>query len=131
MSALASAAPGGNSIDQMARTVYVGGLEEQVDKTVIMAAFQTFGEIKKVELPIERGTSKHRGFAFVEFYEEGDAKDAVDNMNESELYGRTLRVNMARQPGSSGPDPHKPIWADEFLYRQKLVEQSSAQGGSR
>ncbi|KAF4742890.1 hypothetical protein FOZ62_023051 [Perkinsus olseni] len=66
-------------------------------------------------------------FAFVEFYEEGDAKDAVDNMNESELYGRTLRVNMARQPGASGPDPYKPIWADEFLYRQKLVERSNAE----
>lgn len=48
----------------------------------------------------------HRGFGFVEFDEEEDATEAAKNMDNSELYGRTLRVNNSRQgphePGSGG-----------------------------
>ena len=41
-------------------------------------------------------SDKHRGFAFVEFELAEDAAAAIDNMNESELCGRTLRVNLAK-----------------------------------
>ncbi len=38
-------------------------------------------------------TEKHRGFAFVEFELPEDAQAAIDNMNDSELFGRTLKVS--------------------------------------
>lgn len=39
---------------------------------------------------------KNRGFGFVEFADEADAADALANMDASELFGRTLRVTLAR-----------------------------------
>src|SRR5690242_19334025 len=39
---------------------------------------------------------KHRGFGFVEFEEAEDAKHAMENMRDSELFGRVLTVNIAK-----------------------------------
>ena len=40
--------------------------------------------------------NQHRGFGFVEFEEAIDAQAAIDNMNLSELYGKVIKVNLAR-----------------------------------
>lgn len=39
---------------------------------------------------------KHRGFGFVEFEESEDALTAMDNMHESEIYGRVIQVTPAK-----------------------------------
>jgi RNA recognition motif-containing protein len=38
----------------------------------------------------------HRGFGFIEFAEQSDALDAIDNMHLNELNGRVLKVNLSR-----------------------------------
>ena len=38
---------------------------------------------------------KHRGFGFIEFEEKDEAAYAIDNMHQSELYGKVLTVNYA------------------------------------
>lgn len=38
------------------RTLYVGGLQEKVDASVLKAAFIPFGEIKDVQLPMDNAT---------------------------------------------------------------------------
>ncbi|CAG0896114.1 unnamed protein product [Darwinula stevensoni] len=99
------------------RTVYVGGLAEEVDEKVLNAAFIPFGEIVDIQIPLDYETEKHRGFAFVEFESAEDATAAIDNMDDSELFGRTIRVNLARplriKQGSS-----RPVWsADDWLKK--------------
>lgn len=47
-------------------------------------------------MPLDFETEAHRGFAFVEYKEVGDAASAMDNMDDAELFGRTLKVNIAR-----------------------------------
>jgi len=84
------------------RTVFVGGVGDDVDEAAIMAAFSTFGDIIEVQLPTaptnpsQQTVSKHRGFAFVTFGSPEDAQDAIDNMDLNELQGRVLKVNLAR-----------------------------------
>lgn len=57
-----------------------------------------------------RADAQHRGFAFVEFYEEIDAADAVDNMHLSELHGKTIKVNIAREIRNR--PTHRAPWMD-------------------
>ncbi|CAE7919774.1 unnamed protein product [Symbiodinium sp. KB8] len=105
----------------MKRTVYVGGLDEQVDRKVLEEAFVKFGDLKTVEIPLDMKTGKHRGFGFVEFMEVDDAEAAIDNMHSAELYGRTIKVNLARAPKNTPTtESNRPIWADDFFYRKKL-----------
>mmetsp|Transcript_129374 Transcript_129374/g.258299 ORF Transcript_129374/g.258299 Transcript_129374/m.258299 type:complete len:130 (+) Transcript_129374:50-439(+) len=108
----------------MQRTLYVGGLDEQVDRNVLEAAFGPFGDLKSVEIPLDAKTNKHRGFGFVEFMEAEDAKEAIFNRHDSELFGRTIRVNLARAPsGKPSEAANRPIWADDFFYRKRLQEE--------
>ena len=94
------------------RTVYVGGLAEEVDEKVLHAAFIPFGDIIDVQIPLDYESEKHRGFAFIEFEVAEDAAAAIDNMNDSELFGRTIRVNIAK-PQRIKEGSSKPVWSDD------------------
>ncbi|KAH7694540.1 cyclophilin-type peptidyl-prolyl cis-trans isomerase-13, partial [Aphelenchoides avenae] len=94
------------------RTVYVGGFGEEVSEKVLSMAFIPFGELVGVSVPMDYETGKHRGFGFVEFELPEDAAAAIDNMNDSELYGKTIRVNFARPPKANERST-RPVWADD------------------
>jgi RNA recognition motif-containing protein len=50
-----------------------------------------------------------RGFAYVEFESAEDAEEAIFNMNESELYNRVIKVDVAKpHRGLAGLDPSLP-----------------------
>ena len=55
---------------------------------------------------------KHRGFGFVEYESAEDAAAAIDNMNDSELFGRAIRVNLAK-PVHLKETSSKPVWSED------------------
>ncbi|XP_023209840.1 peptidyl-prolyl cis-trans isomerase E-like [Centruroides sculpturatus] len=99
------------------RVVYVGGLAEEVDEKILHAAFIPFGDIVDIQIPLDYETQKHRGFAFIEFEMAEDAAAAIDNMNDSELFGRTIRVNIAK-PMKIKEGSVKPVWADDSWLKE-------------
>jgi peptidyl-prolyl isomerase E (cyclophilin E) len=106
---------------QHKKILYVGGLDETVDEAILHAAFIPFGEIKEVQIPKDNATQKNRGFGFVDFEEVADAAAAMDNMNNSELYGRVLKVNIAK-PMANKLGSHKPVWAEADKFYNGLSE---------
>uniref|UniRef100_A0A131Y2G2 Peptidyl-prolyl cis-trans isomerase E n=1 Tax=Ixodes ricinus TaxID=34613 RepID=A0A131Y2G2_IXORI len=103
------------------RIVYVGGLAEEVDEKVLHAAFIPFGDVVDVQIPLDYETEKHRGFAFVEFEQAEDAVAAIDNMNDSELFGRTIRVNVAK-PMKIKEGSTRAVWSEDSWLRQHAGE---------
>ena len=119
------------------RTVYVGALAEEVDEKILHAAFIPFGkrqseeiskriqgvfflgDIFEIQLPIDYETQKHRGFAFVEYETAEDAAAAIDNMNDSELFGRAIRVNLAR-PVRIKETSSKPVWSEDQWLAESM-----------
>ncbi len=110
------------------RVLYCGGLSEEVDEKTIEAAFIPFGDIIDVNLPIDFATQKHRGFAFIEFESADDAMNAIDNMNDSEIFGKTIRVNIAK-PIKLKEGSARPVWSeDAWLQKhagQTLTDQNN------
>ena len=51
---------------------------------------------------MERGTSRPRGFGFVTLGSRNAAEDAISKMDQSQLDGRTIRVNESK-PRGEGP----------------------------
>lgn len=96
-------------------TIYVGGLDNAVSSRTLADAFMPFGEIVDVSLPKPEAPSSsdpHRGFGYVEFELPGDAKEAIDNMDQSELYGRVIKVAAAKpqKESNEGLGSKTAIW---------------------
>lgn len=98
------------------RTLYVGGLADEVDEKILQEAFNPFGETL-VQIPLDYVTGKHRGFAFVEFETKEDALDAIDNMDQSEIYGRTIKVNIAK-PMQLKQGQGKAVWNEDTWLKE-------------
>jgi peptidyl-prolyl isomerase E (cyclophilin E) len=112
----------------MSGQLYVGGLDEAVTLDLLRAAFLPFGHVKDAQLPLDpRGA--HKGFAFIEFELEEDAQAAIDNMEGAELFGRTIRVNVARAGGGSGGRGGKAVWADAAAWYKNLKAQGRSGSG--
>jgi cold-inducible RNA-binding protein len=50
----------------------------------------------------DRDTGRSRGFGFVTFANDAEAQGAIGAMNEQELDGRRVRVNLANARGGGG-----------------------------
>ena len=96
-------------------TVYVGGLDNAVNERILTEAFLPFGDIVEVSLPKPEAPSSpdpHRGFGYVEFELPGDAREAIDNMDQSELFGRVIKVAPAKpqKESNEGLGSKTAIW---------------------
>ena len=101
------------------QTVYVTGLGEGTDESLLHAAFVPYGEISDIILPPLPGGSGAPKFALIQYECKEDALAAIDNMHRSEINGRPIRASVAnpamlRQIASnmSAASAAKPVWED-------------------
>lgn len=99
-------------------TLFCGGLSVGVDEELVSSIFIPFGDLVKIQIPLDSDTGNHKGFAFVEFEDPNDCKAAIDNMNLSELNGKILRVQLAR-PGKYAEISSKAVWDEEEFIKDK------------
>ncbi|NXX79061.1 PPIE isomerase, partial [Urocolius indicus] len=112
-----------------------GGLAEEVDEKVLHAAFIPFGDITDIQIPLDyetalQGFEEHRGVFFTPFG--GLCPVSCPLQNESELFGRTIRVNLAKpmriKEGSS-----RPVWSDDEWLKKfsgKTLEENTEESGA-
>ena len=108
-------------------TVYVGGLDQAVTTQTLSEAFIPFGEITDISLPKPEAPSSadvHRGFGYVEFEDPTDAKEAIDNMDQSELYGRIIKVAAAKptKDKDEGLGSKTAIWEQVCIWVSLLTD---------
>ena len=77
--------------------VYVGGIGNEIKKEDLEGEFEKYGKLNNVWVAYNPP-----GFAFVEFAEKRDAESACDEMNNAELMGARLRVEISRGRGRGG-----------------------------
>ncbi len=79
----------------MSKRIYVGNLPFTSTEDEIKALFEQYGEVTSVNLITDRETGRPRGFGFVEMDDSG-ADTAIKELDQSQLGGRTLKINEAR-----------------------------------
>jgi len=82
--------------------IYVGNLSFDATEEDLRQAFAQYGEIASVNVIKDRETGRSRGFAFVEMPDSDQAKEAIENVNLTDIAGRRVTVNEAR-PKSDRP----------------------------
>jgi cold-inducible RNA-binding protein len=81
----------------MGKKLFVGSLAWATDSSGLQTAFERFGAIEEATVISDRDTGRSRGFGFVTFTEEGPAQQAISEMNGSDLDGRPIVVNEAKE----------------------------------
>ncbi len=64
-------------------------------------AFEAHGQVESVAVISDQYSGRSKGFGFVEMSNETEAKAAIDSLNDTDLQGRTLKVNEARPRNDS------------------------------
>jgi RNA recognition motif-containing protein len=77
------------------KNIYVGNLDFRCAEAELRTAFETYGQVDKVNLVTDKDTGQKRGFAFVEMSNDAEAEKAIAGLNGSLLEGRTLKVDVA------------------------------------
>lgn len=76
--------------------IYVGNLSYQATEDDLREAFEAHGEVKSVNVIMDKMTGQSRGFAFVEMATKEAGEAAISALNGFELRGRPLKINEAR-----------------------------------
>lgn len=79
----------------MSNKIFVGGLSFDSTDESLKTACRKYGEITEAVVVMDRETGRSRGFGFVTFTDEKAARDAIAGLNNTDLDGRTIRVDSA------------------------------------
>jgi cold-inducible RNA-binding protein len=86
----------------MSRKLYVGNLPYEIGETELQELFARAGSVESVSVMRDQATGRPRGFAFVEMSSDAEAQTAIQELNASQVGGRSLTVNEARPKAAGG-----------------------------
>ena len=76
--------------------IYVGNLSHQVTEDDLRKAFEAFGQVESANIIKDKFSGESRGFGFVQMPSKQQAQEAIEQMNGTDLMGRSINVNEAR-----------------------------------
>ncbi|HEX2984998.1 MAG TPA: RNA-binding protein [Ignavibacteriales bacterium] len=79
----------------MSSKLFVGSLPWSINDQSLEKAFEEHGTVVSAKVIMDRATGRSKGFGFVEMESEESAQKAIKALNNSELQGRNIVVNIA------------------------------------
>lgn len=75
--------------------IFVAKLNFDTQSEDLKEAFESFGEVTSAKVVFDKFTGHSRGFGFVEMADDEQAMEAIRELNDTELDGRTIVVKKA------------------------------------
>lgn len=88
--------------DSVSMKLYVGNLPYNASEDDLRTLFSQHGSVDSVAIITDRDTGRSKGFGFVEFGNDEEAKNAIQGLSGQEYGGRALTVNEARPKTGGG-----------------------------
>jgi cold-inducible RNA-binding protein len=88
--------------------LYVGNLPYNTTEDDLRNLFSQYGSIDSVAVITDRETGRSKGFGFVEFGNDAEARTAIQALSGQEYGGRALTVNEARPKTGGGGGGGRP-----------------------
>lgn len=78
--------------------IFVGNLNYGLKEEELSQAFEKYGSVSSVKIIKDKMTGRSKGFGFVEMPDDGQANQAITELNGSDLKGRELKAAQALPP---------------------------------
>lgn len=75
--------------------LYVGNLEYSLTSKELIELFSQYGHVLEAMVIPSKSPGKSKGYGFISFEEEGQATEAINNLNGKEVKGRSIVVKLA------------------------------------
>jgi RNA recognition motif-containing protein len=82
--------------------LFVAGLPFDLDDQELQDMFTPYGAVTSAKVILDRDTRKSRGFGFVEFSSEAEAREAIKALDGASLEGRNMTVKVAEDKPRQG-----------------------------
>ena len=76
--------------------IYVSNLSFNVQDEDLREFFTPYGEVTSAKVINDKETGRSRGFGFVEMSDDAAAKKSIEELNDSSVDGRTIKVMEAK-----------------------------------
>lgn len=76
--------------------IYVGNLHYGLSEDDLRNVFLEYGDVDSVKIITDKFSGRSKGFGFVDMPNDQDAQRAIDELNDTDLKGRNMKVNQAR-----------------------------------
>lgn len=76
--------------------IYIGNLPYSFSEDDLRDLFTSHGEVSSANIIMDRDSGRSKGFGFVEMPDKAQAESAINAVNQSDVQGRSVRVNEAR-----------------------------------
>lgn len=86
--------------------LYVGNLSKQVTDAQLNELATPYGALVSVAVATERNSGESKGFGFVEFSSDEEARAAIAGLDGRDVNGQALKVNEARPRKEGAPARH-------------------------
>jgi len=77
--------------------IFVGSLPFNIEEAKLKSFFEKYGEVTSVKIITDKFTGRSKGFGFIEMPDGKGAKKAIEELNGTEIEGRTIVVNEAKE----------------------------------
>ena len=75
--------------------IFVAKLNYETQSEDLREVFEKYGEVSSANVITDKFTGRSKGFGFVEMPEDSAAQQAIEELNDTELDGRTIVVKKA------------------------------------
>lgn len=83
-------------MEEQKNKLYVGNLPYEVNNEKLKEMFSAAGEVVEATVIMDKFSNRSKGFGFVTMKDDAAAEKAIKDLNETELEGRNIIVNVAR-----------------------------------
>lgn len=83
-------------MEEQKNKLYVGNLPYSIDDAKLQEIFAESGDVTEAKVISDKFSGRSKGFGFVTMADDKAAEKAIKDMNDKEIEGRKIVVNIAR-----------------------------------
>lgn len=83
-------------MEEQKNKLYVGNLPYEITSDKLKEIFSSAGEVTEAIVISDKYSGRSKGFGFVTMKDDATAEKAIKDLNETEVDGRRIIVNVAR-----------------------------------